>query len=174
MDSSKFIALHTTFSHAPLAVGSWKSSTLIRLDKVSKSNFLFVFSIRCLWMQFLTSFRHSQVYCCFSLLDACFRTAPWELPVLTESVGGEFQFFLKHKTFSLPPKLIYFWCKQFKIFSCPICQQNPMIIPVQTNCYHVYCYCCLYDYLVQKSGRHCQICHQQIISCRPLQMDKNH
>lgn len=51
---------------------------------------------------------------------------------------------------------------------CAICKSDPIMVPFQTSCGHLYCYTCLFDEAVQTNMVYCRVCSEVIRRARPL------
>ena len=54
--------------------------------------------------------------------------------------------------------------------SCSICSMDPILIPYQTQCGHLYCYVCLRNAIVEAGAMkyRCQMCGAKITSSQPF------
>ena len=56
------------------------------------------------------------------------------------------------------------------INSCAICSMDPVVIPYQTCCGHIYCYTCLRHAIFEAAGSKnykCEICGTKVTSSQP-------
>jgi hypothetical protein len=51
---------------------------------------------------------------------------------------------------------------------CPLCHADPIVVPFQASCSHVYCYTCLYKEYIRVKPVRCRICARIVDSSRPL------
>ena len=102
---------------------------------------------------------------------AAYCTVSYAINQSIENQASLFRFplrTLQHLTIHILHYLIYIHYNN----RCPVCQSNqsnPIAIPYETDCGHIYCYTCLWTDHVQHQERNCRICHERIQSCRPVQ-----